>query len=315
MASFCQLLQRRYAGQLDERADQYIEFASDGAKRMQVLINDLLAFSRVGRQGDAMETVDLEPPGRPGRRERRRGARGVRRRRRARRPAPGARRAGPAHHGVPEPARQLAEVPGRGPAARPRRRRARRRPLAPALPRQRHRDRRRSTPSGSSSSSSACTRGTPTRHRDRAGDVPEDPRAPRRLDVARHRRRPRHHLRRGPARPARSRPRPRAAPSPTRRPPRDRPRRRDPRPAGRGRPGRRPHDPGGVRAPQAAQPAARRLRRRRGARVPAPRGRVRRRAPARSGAARPQPAAQGRPRGAGGGQERLRRCAASRSWC
>ena len=60
VASFCQLLQRRYAGQLDERADQYIEFASDGAKRMQVLINDLLAFSRVGRQGDAMEPVDLD---------------------------------------------------------------------------------------------------------------------------------------------------------------------------------------------------------------------------------------------------------------
>ena len=49
VASFCQLLQRRYAGKLDERADQYIAFAVDGAERMQQLINDLLSFSRVGR--------------------------------------------------------------------------------------------------------------------------------------------------------------------------------------------------------------------------------------------------------------------------
>ncbi len=58
VASFCQMLQRRYQGQLDERADQYIEFAVDGAKRMQQLINDLLAFSRVGRFTDAMVPVD-----------------------------------------------------------------------------------------------------------------------------------------------------------------------------------------------------------------------------------------------------------------
>jgi signal transduction histidine kinase len=59
IASFCQALQARYQGHLDERADQYIEFAVDGAKRMQVLINDLLAFSRVGRGGREREPVDL----------------------------------------------------------------------------------------------------------------------------------------------------------------------------------------------------------------------------------------------------------------
>nr|WP_232831956.1 sensor histidine kinase [Nocardiopsis sp. FIRDI 009] len=59
VASFCQLLQRRYHGQLDERADSYIDFAVEGAKRMQTLINDLLAFSRVGRTKD-FASVDLD---------------------------------------------------------------------------------------------------------------------------------------------------------------------------------------------------------------------------------------------------------------
>jgi signal transduction histidine kinase len=59
VASFCQLLQRRYAGQLDERADQYITFAVDGALRMQALINDLLAFSRIGRLTAGFTEVDL----------------------------------------------------------------------------------------------------------------------------------------------------------------------------------------------------------------------------------------------------------------
>ncbi len=60
IASFCQALQTRYHGQLDDRADQYIDFAVDGAKRMQALINDLLAFARVGRGGLEHELVELD---------------------------------------------------------------------------------------------------------------------------------------------------------------------------------------------------------------------------------------------------------------
>ncbi|WP_159392567.1 sensor histidine kinase [Streptomyces niveus] len=60
VASFCQLLEKRYGDQLDDRATQYIGFAVDGAKRMQVLINDLLTFSRVGRVQDAQEEVALD---------------------------------------------------------------------------------------------------------------------------------------------------------------------------------------------------------------------------------------------------------------
>ena len=59
VASFCQALDRRYRGRLDDRADQYLEFAVDGAKRMQALINDLLAFSRVGRSGREHELLDV----------------------------------------------------------------------------------------------------------------------------------------------------------------------------------------------------------------------------------------------------------------
>ncbi len=62
VASFCQLLEKRYRDQLDERGVKYIEFAVDGAKRMQILINDLLTFSRVGRAGDVRVTVPLDQP-------------------------------------------------------------------------------------------------------------------------------------------------------------------------------------------------------------------------------------------------------------
>jgi signal transduction histidine kinase len=49
VTAYTQLLAERYRGKLDENADKYIGYASEGAQRMQVLIQDLLAFSRVGR--------------------------------------------------------------------------------------------------------------------------------------------------------------------------------------------------------------------------------------------------------------------------
>jgi len=60
VTNFCQLLERQYADQLDDKARQYIAFMVDGAKRMQALINDLLDFSRVGRSEEHFVQVDLE---------------------------------------------------------------------------------------------------------------------------------------------------------------------------------------------------------------------------------------------------------------
>ncbi|CDO87324.1 histidine kinase [Mycobacterium triplex] len=60
VASFCQLLEKRYADQLDDHGIEYIGYAVDGAKRMQVLINDLLTFSRVGRVGSKQTEVELD---------------------------------------------------------------------------------------------------------------------------------------------------------------------------------------------------------------------------------------------------------------
>lgn len=64
VASFCQMIERRYGDQLDDRGQQYIAFAVDGAKRMQALINDLLSFSRVGRMTQHEESIDLAAVGR-----------------------------------------------------------------------------------------------------------------------------------------------------------------------------------------------------------------------------------------------------------
>jgi signal transduction histidine kinase len=60
VTGFTELLRRRYGDQLDERAGQYMDFAADGATRMQVLINDLLAFSRVGRTDEKFVPVGLD---------------------------------------------------------------------------------------------------------------------------------------------------------------------------------------------------------------------------------------------------------------
>ncbi|MEV4837482.1 ATP-binding protein [Nonomuraea sp. NPDC049486] len=58
VASFTQMLEQRYENELDDRARQYIHYAVDGAKRMQLLINDLLDFSRVGRVGGEKAPMD-----------------------------------------------------------------------------------------------------------------------------------------------------------------------------------------------------------------------------------------------------------------
>lgn len=58
--SYADLLVKRYSGQLDQKADKYIAYITDGAVRMQALITDLLTYSRVGRGDLIKEPTNME---------------------------------------------------------------------------------------------------------------------------------------------------------------------------------------------------------------------------------------------------------------
>src|SRR5690606_25529890 len=59
ITSFLNQIERKYGGQLDDKAHQYIHFATDGAKRMKQIILDLLDYSRAGKTPSNLETINI----------------------------------------------------------------------------------------------------------------------------------------------------------------------------------------------------------------------------------------------------------------
>jgi PAS domain S-box-containing protein len=60
VSSYCELLRGAYRGRLDDDADRFMDFAVDGAQRMQLLIQDLLAYARVGSRGGAFKKAEVD---------------------------------------------------------------------------------------------------------------------------------------------------------------------------------------------------------------------------------------------------------------